>query len=160
MSKQSFYYPEQKTELKNFIEGHVKTTIALNPNCNFEITIAEKKQSKTWKQCKGWHRILSVIAAHLNKHNFDSKVWSVEHVKFFVKHIAQYGELSEEKYGEQRVKLFMPKSFASATKEEAIDLIQKTQDIAVDEFSMNLDDVQLLNNELRDLEDYYAHCQD
>ena len=152
MSKQSFYYPEQKTELKNFIEGHVKTTIALNPNCNFEITIAEKKQSKTWKQCKGWHRILSVIAAHLNEHNFDSKIWSVEHVKFIVKHIAQYGEV--------RVDVFIPKSFAYATKEEAIDLIQKTQDIAVDEFSMNLEDVQLLNNELRDLEDYYAQCQD
>jgi len=151
MSKQSFYYPEQKEELKAFIAGHVKTTISHNPSSNFEITIAEKKQSKTWRQCKGWHRILGVIAEYLTDNNFDNKIWSIEHVKFIVKHMTQYGEL--------RVEVFIPKSFAAATKEEAIDLIQKTQEIAVEEFSMNLEDVQLLNNELQDLEAYYAQCK-
>lgn len=146
MDKVSYYYPEQAKELAAYINGHVKV-LANQFDKTFLVTIQEKKPPKTWQQCKGWHRILNVIAQYLNEHNFENKIWSTEHVKFIVKHAIQFGEF--------RLDAFIPRSFASATKEEAIDVITKTQQFAVDELSMNFEDVQLTSDEQQAFNAYY-----
>lgn len=146
MDKQTYYYPEQSKELSTYINGHVKLA-AKEFNKTFTITIQEKKPPKTWQQCKGWHRILKLIAEHLNEHNYQNKFWSVEHVKFIVKHALQFGEL--------RLDTFIPKSFADATKQEAIDLITKTQEFAVDGFDLELEAVQLTSAEQQAFNEYY-----
>ena len=148
MNKHVFNYPTEKAGLNTFINGHVKVQLEISKDKNFIITIEEKKPSKTWQQCKGWHRILGVIAAELNNYNVDNKFWSVEHVKYVIKHVIQFGEI--------RLETFMPRSFATATKEEAMEIISKTQEYAVEELSMELQDVELCSEELIAFNKYYS----
>ena len=116
-------------------------------NATWEVKFTQKKLPKTYSQCRGWHRILGVIADYLNEHNFQNKMWSVEHVKFIVKHAIQFGEL--------RLDTFIPRSFADATKQEAIDIITKTQEFAVDELNIELKAVQLTSHEQQAFNAYY-----
>ena len=71
----------------------------------------------------------------------------LEHVKYYVKRAIEYGEY--------RLDTFIPKSFADATKQEAIDIINKTQEFAVDELNMELEAVQLTCHEQQAFNDYY-----
>ena len=146
MDKHTFYYPEQIPEITKYMNGHVKVA-AQQCNRTFTIIIQEKKPPKTWQQCKGWHRILGVIVDLLNEHNVDNKFWKLEHVKYYVKRAIEYGEY--------RLDTFIPKSFADATKQEAIDIINKTQEFAVDELNMELAAVQLTSHEQQAFNQYY-----
>lgn len=146
MDKQTYYYPEQAKELSTYINGHVKL-LANDFKKSFTITIQEKKPPKTWQQCKGWHRILGVIVDLLNEHNVDNKFWKLEHVKYYVKRAIEYGEY--------RLDTFIPKSFADATKQEAINIITKTQEFAIDELNMEREAVELTSHEQQAFNDYY-----
>jgi hypothetical protein len=113
----------------------------------WEVKFTQKKHPKTWQQCKGWHRILGVIVDLLNEHNVDNKFWQLEHVKYYVKRAIEYGEY--------RLDTFIPKSFADATKQEAIDIITKTQEFAIDELKIELEAVQLTSHEQQAFNEYY-----
>jgi hypothetical protein len=146
MDKQTFDYPEQIAQITTCMNGHVKVA-AKELNKKFTITIQERKPPKTWQQCKGWHRILGVIVDLLNEHNVDNKFWKLEHVKYYVKRAIEYGEY--------RLDTFIPKSFADATKQEAIDIIKKTQEFAVDELKMEREAVRLTSYEEQAFKEYY-----
>lgn len=144
-NKKEWTIPSERKILRETMEHVINPAMAVGKE--YVVQIKELKKSKTYKQCKGWHRLLNVIANHLNEHNFDDKFWDAESVKFIVKHVAQFGEL--------RCDVFIPRSFAGASKEEAIHLINVTQQLAIDDFGINSADVQLDKYELQMLEEYY-----
>ncbi len=146
MDKQTYYYPEQAKELSTYVKGHVKL-LANDFNRTFTITIQEKKPPKTWQQCRGWHRILGLIRDLLNENKVDNKIWEVEHVKHYVKHAIQFGDFMKG--------IFIPKSFANASKDEAAEVIVHTQMFAIEQLGMDAREVELLNEDEQAFEKYY-----
>ena len=146
MDKQIFYYPEQIPEITKYMNGHVKVA-AQQCNTTFAITIQEKKPPKTWQQCRGWHRILGLIRDLLNENKVDNKIWELEHVKHYVKHAIQFGDFMKG--------VFIPRSFANASKDEAAEVIVHTQMFAIEKLGMDASEVELLNEDEQAFEKYY-----
>ncbi len=146
MDKQPFYYPEQKKELSTFINGHVKL-LANDFKKTFIITIQEKKPPKSLQQCRGWHRILGLIRDLLNENKVDNKIWELNHVKHYVKHAIQFGDFMNG--------VFIPRSFANASKDEAAEVIVHTQMFAIEQLGMDASEVELLNEDEQAFEKYY-----
>ena len=146
MNKNEWTIPLERENLRKTMQCVINPAMAAGKE--FVVEIRKLQKSKTYKQCKGWHRILGLIADHLNEHKFEDKFWNKEHVKHYIKGAIQYGEY--------RLDTFIPRSFAAASKEEAMNIIEFTQLWAVESLNMDAEQVELESDEARMLEEYYA----
>jgi hypothetical protein len=113
----------------------------------WEVKFTQKKPPKSLQQCRGWHRILGLICDLLNENKVDNKIWELNHVKHYVKHAIQFGDFMNG--------VFIPRSFANASKDEAAEVIVHTQMFAIEQLGMNASEVELLNDDEQAFEKYY-----
>lgn len=145
---------------------------------DFEIEFNEVKQSKSWLQCKGIHYLAQCLAIRLTETN--GIKYSLDNAKDWIKWTWDFTEKVTEEQAvaeainernkdklngiditlEQfknmveafKVSLKKPRSFATATKEEMMDLIEKIHALAD---RMNWPECKLTSQEMASLVEFY-----
>lgn len=145
---------------------------------DFEIEFSEVKQSKSWEQIKGIHYLAQCLAIRLTETN--GVKYSMENAKDWIKWTWDFTEKATEEQAmaeainernkakqngvemtlEQFVALVeafktslkKPRSFATATKEEMMDLIEKIHALAD---RMNWTECKLTSQEMASLVEFY-----
>lgn len=145
---------------------------------DFEIEFKEMSESKTYEQLRGVHRLASLLAARLTETS--GIKYSMENAKDWIKWEFGFTELVSEEEAlaeainqrnkarqigkkmtlEQFAKLvndlkknqIKTRSFATATKEEMIELIKKIEELGN---KMEWHELQLTSSEKQQLMDYY-----
>jgi hypothetical protein len=145
---------------------------------DFEIEFSEVKQGKSWLQCKGIHKLAQLLAYRLKETNNinytldTAKLWIKWNFDFTEK-VTEEDAISEainernkaklsgvEMTREQflnlvetfKTNLKKPRSFATATKEEMMDLIEKIHALAD---RMNWPECKLTSQEMASLVEFY-----
>lgn len=150
----------------------------LNCGKDFEVEFSEVKASKSWLQLKGIHRLCQLLAVRLTESN--GITYSMENAKDFIKWRLGFTEkVSEEQAlaeaineknkilqsGEEMTRqefvdlvsefketLMKPRSFATATKDEMMGLIQGIEQLGN---TMGWKELKLTSVELQGLVEYY-----
>lgn len=145
---------------------------------DFEIEFSEVKQGKSWEQLKGIHYLAQCLAIRLTETN--GVKYSMENAKDWIKWTWDFTEQATEEQAmaetinernkarqsgvEMTVKQFKslvesfktslkkPRSFATATKEEMMDLIEKIHALAD---RMNWPECKLTSQEMASLVEFY-----
>lgn len=145
---------------------------------DFEIEFSEVKQSKSWEQLKGIHYLAQCLAIRLTETN--GVKYSMENAKDWIKWTLDFTEqateeqamaeaINERNKAKQngvemtvaqfknlvetfKTNLKRPRSFATATKEEMMDLIEKIHALAD---RMNWPECKLTSQEMASLVEFY-----
>lgn len=108
----------------------------------FEIEIRGLKKSKSYKQLKGFHRLLGILVPYLSE--WTQEYWDVDRVKNHVKQ--RYG------YTKEFQGVTTCKSCKFATVDDMIGLIKETEKFAAE---MDVKECFLENQEMKELLEYY-----
>ena len=145
---------------------------------DFEIELSEIEDSKTWQQTKGIHKLAQLLASRLKETNGIN--YTMASAKIWIKWNFHFTELVSEEEAiceainernkarlsgvemtrEQflnlvetfKTNLKKPRSFATATKEEMMDLIEKIHALAD---RMNWPECKLTSQEMASLVEFY-----
>lgn len=173
------FFQSNKSEWGNLqIELSDAISFFLKCKKDFEVEFKEMDKSKTYEQTKGIHLLCQKLAGRLSESNgikynlASAKLWVKWNFDFtqLVSEEKAIAEAINERYKSKqsgkemtrkqflnliesfKTSLKEPRSFASATKEEMIELIEKIEELGR---KMNWDEIQLTNHEKQQMLNYY-----
>ena len=145
MSKYTFIFtPENKEEwprLRKELRTLQQTLMSFKGG--LELTISEIKEDKSYKQLRGFHRLIDLLVPYFK--DWTGELWNRDEVKDYIKRRNGYCKTMKG--------IDVVKSCKNATKEEMMGLIEEVIKFAAE---VDIPNVLLDESEARDVNQFYS----